>query len=61
MKLLERLSAHAAVAGPERTYLAAERAHCQGDSAGAQKLIGQCLDRLPGHKRFREAARRFQT
>lgn len=60
LALLTRLAAHPALAGPEQTYLEAELAYRNGDAVRAQQLIGRCLDTLPGHERFREAARRFE-
>lgn len=57
--LLDRLVTHPALGGPERTYLEAELAYRRGEVARARELIARCLDALPGHRGFLEAARLF--
>lgn len=54
--VLDRIAGHAALAGPEHTFFAARLAHRRGDIATARKLASTCLQKLPGHNRFREFA-----
>jgi hypothetical protein len=54
--LLDRIVAHAALGGPEQTYLSARLEHRRGNTDTARDLTVQCLRRLPGHKEFREFA-----
>lgn len=54
--LLDRLSSHPALGGPELTYVQATLAHRRGDLDAARGLIGQCLQSLPGHDAFRDLA-----
>jgi hypothetical protein len=49
---LDRLVSHPALGGPERTFLQARLAHQRADTAGARKLITDCLRDLPGHQDF---------
>jgi hypothetical protein len=49
---LDRLVSHPALGGPERTFLHARLARQRGDTAGARKLISDCLRELPGHQGF---------
>ena len=54
--LLDRIAGHAALGGPEQTFLSARLAHRRGNTDGARDLTAQCLQKLPGHKDFREFA-----
>jgi len=54
---LDRLIHHAALGGPELTFLQARRAHQRGDVDGARRLAHQSLAKLPGHGRFLDFAR----
>jgi hypothetical protein len=49
---LGRLVRHPALAGPELTFLQARLARERGDLVGARKLVGDCLQQLPGHQGF---------
>jgi hypothetical protein len=48
--LLDRLAAHPALEGPERTLLQARLAHRRGDTGRTQKLVRTVLEKLPGHQ-----------
>ncbi len=54
--LLDRIVTHAALGGPEQTFLSARLAHRHGNTDVARDLMAQCLRKLPGHKDFREFA-----
>ena len=54
--LLDRIAGHAALGGPEQTFLSARLAHRRGNTDVARDLVAQCLQKLPGHKDFREFA-----
>ena len=54
--LLDRIAGHAALSGPEQTFLSARLAHRRGNSDVARDLSAQCLRELTGHKEFREFA-----
>ena len=54
--LLDRIAGHAALGGPEQTFVSARLAHRRGNSDVARDLSAQCLQKLPGHKEFREFA-----
>ena len=54
--LLDRIVTHAALGGPEQTFLSARLAHRPGNTDIARDLTAQCLQKLPGHKDFREFA-----
>ena len=47
---LDRLTRHAALGGPELTFLQARLAHQRGDVDGARRLANQSLEKLPGHQ-----------
>src|SRR5215510_1688363 len=47
---LDRLTRHAALGGPEPTFLQARLAHQRGDVEGARRLVHQSLVKLPGHQ-----------
>lgn len=49
---LDRLVHHAALGGPELTFLQARLAHQRGDVDGARRLVHQSLEKLPGHEGF---------
>ncbi len=53
---LDRIAAHPALGGPERTFLAARLAHRRGNTDVARDLTARCLRDLPGHNQFREFA-----
>jgi hypothetical protein len=53
---LDRIAGHRALGGPELTFLQAQLARQRGDLDRARKLVRECLDRLPGHHAFQEAA-----
>jgi hypothetical protein len=53
---LERSAAHAALGGPEHTFLAARLAHRRGNADVPRDLAARCLHQLPGHHQFREFA-----
>ena len=50
--LLHRIAGSAALGGPEAEFLKAQIAHRDGDTAQARKLVGECLEELPGHRGF---------
>jgi hypothetical protein len=54
--LLDRIAGHAALSGPEQTFLSARLAHRRGNTDVARDLTAQCLQKLPGHNDFREFA-----
>ena len=54
--LLDRIVTHAALGGPEQTFVSARLAHRRGNTGAARDLTAQCLQNLPGHKNFREFA-----
>ena len=54
--LLDRIVTHAALGGPEQTYLSARLAHRRGNTDVARDLTAQCLRELPGHKDYRDFA-----
>ena len=54
--LLDRIVTHAALGGPEQTFLSARLAHRRGNTDVARDLTARCLRKLPGHKDFREFA-----
>ena len=58
-ELLDRLAAHPALAGPERTFVQAQLAHRRGDDETARKLVHDSLEGLPGHPDFHDLARRI--
>ena len=53
---LDRLTRHAALGGPELTFLQARLAHHRGDVDGARHLVHQSLEKLPGHQVFLDFA-----
>jgi hypothetical protein len=55
-RLLDRLVAHRALAGPEVTFLRAQIARLGGQPGLARKLIADCLKELPGSHEFHEFA-----
>jgi hypothetical protein len=55
--LVDRLASHAALGGPEQTYLRARLAQVRGDLPAARQLIHQALEQLPGHPGFLAFAR----
>ncbi len=55
-ELLDRLVAHPALAGPERTFLQARLARERGEQETACSLVQQCLASLPGHQEFHRFA-----
>jgi hypothetical protein len=54
--LLDRILTHAALGGPEQTFLSARLAHRRGNTDVARGLTVQCLRKLPGHKDFHDFA-----
>ena len=54
--LLDRIATHAALGGPEQTFLSARLAHRRGNTDVARDLVARCLRKLPGHKDFRDFA-----
>jgi hypothetical protein len=54
--LLDRIATHAALGGPERTFVRARLAHRRGNTDVARDLVTGCLRKLPGHQDFREFA-----
>jgi hypothetical protein len=50
--MLDRLSTHPALGGPELTFLQARLAHQRGDHDNARALIQTALTALPGHQDF---------
>ena len=53
---LDKISRHPALGGPELTFLQAQLARQRGDLDRARRLVRECLERLPGHRAFQEAA-----
>ena len=60
-ELLDRLVAHPALGGPERTFLQAQLAHRRGDDDAARTLVYDSLKELPGHTAFHDLARRIDA
>jgi hypothetical protein len=54
--LLDRIAGHAALGGPEQTFLSARLSHRRGNTDVARDLVTSSLRKLPGHKDFREFA-----
>jgi hypothetical protein len=54
--LLDRIVTHAALGGPEQTFLSARLEHRRGNTDVARDLTAQCLRKLPGHKDFHDFA-----
>lgn len=54
--LLDRTVTHAALGGPEQTFVSARLAYRRGDIDTARDLVVRCLRKLPGHRGFREFA-----
>ncbi len=52
----DRLADHPAFEGPDADFMRARAARRRGDIAAARKLIGTCLERLPGRQEFAEFA-----
>jgi hypothetical protein len=50
------LARHAALAGPEREFLAAQLAYRRGDLQHARTLLHKCLETYPGSRRFQDLA-----
>ena len=55
---LKALAQHAALDGPERTYIAARLAASRGELAEARALIERCLAGLPGRASYLELAKK---
>jgi len=53
---LDRLAGHAALGGPELTFLQARLAQLRGDTEAARTLTEACLGRLQGHDGFADFA-----
>lgn len=53
---LDALARHAALDGPERTYIAARLAASRGRLAEARALIERCLAELPGRRSYLDLA-----
>jgi hypothetical protein len=51
-RLLDTIARHAALGGPERTFVAASLAARRGNLTEARTLIERCLAKLPGHHGF---------
>jgi hypothetical protein len=49
---LVRLAAHPALGGPDLAYFQAQLSRSRGDLASARRLVGDALDRLPGHQDY---------
>jgi hypothetical protein len=54
--LLDRIITHAALGGPEQTFLSARLAHRRGNTDVARDLAARYLQKLPGHRDFRDFA-----
>jgi hypothetical protein len=54
--LLDRIATHAALGGPEQTFVRARLAHRRGNADVARDLVTGCLRKLPGHKDLRDFA-----
>lgn len=57
--LLDRLTIHPALTGPELTFLQAQLAYQRGDVDHARQLLHGCLEKLPGHRGFHDFAERI--
>jgi hypothetical protein len=57
--LLDRLTVHPTLTGPELTFLQAQLAYQRGDAEHARKLAHACLEKLPGHPGFHDFADRI--
>lgn len=53
---LDKLVAHAALGGPELTFIQARLAHLRDDLTRARDLVHQSLEKLPGHQGFLDFA-----
>ncbi|MCW2685328.1 MAG: hypothetical protein JWR37_218 [Mycobacterium sp.] len=51
--LLDSIATHAALGGPEQTFLSARLAQQRGKTDVGLDLVARCLRKLPGHKDFR--------
>jgi uncharacterized protein YfiM (DUF2279 family) len=49
---LDRIAAHPALGGPDLAYFQAQLSTRRGDLATARRLVGDALDRLPGHRDY---------
>jgi hypothetical protein len=54
--LLDSIATHAALGGPEQTFVRARLAHRRGNTEAARDLVTGCLRKLPGHQDFRHFA-----
>jgi hypothetical protein len=54
--LFDRIVTHAALGGPEQSFLSARLAHRRGNTDVARDLVARCLRKLPGHKDFLDFA-----
>ncbi|MGD0068448.1 MAG: hypothetical protein ABSB76_34085 [Streptosporangiaceae bacterium] len=52
----ERLANHPAFDGPDADFMRAQAARRRGDIGAARRLIGTCLEKLPGRQEFGEFA-----
>lgn len=57
--LLDRLAEHPALAGPERTFIAARTDAARGETDRARDLVAACLKQLPGHRDFIDLAKQI--
>lgn len=53
---LDKIGRHGALGGPELAFFQAQLARQRGDLDRARVLVRECLDRLPGHRAFQQAA-----
>jgi len=58
---LDRLAAHPALGGPDLAYFQAQLSRHRGDPATARRLVGDALDRLPGHRDYLALAKQIDA
>jgi len=58
---LDRLAAHPALGGPDLAYFQAQLSRHRGDPATARRLVGDALDRLPGHRDYLTLAKQIDA
>jgi hypothetical protein len=58
---LDRLAVHPALDGPDLAYFQAQLSRRRGDLATARRLVGNALDRLPGHRDYLALAKEIDA
>jgi hypothetical protein len=58
---LDRLATHPALGGPDLIYFRTQLSRRRGDLAAARRLVGDALDRLPGHRDYLALAKEIDA